>query len=323
MTAYVLLLIVGMGLLVKGADLFVSGASNIAKALKIPPLVIGLTLVSMGTSAPEASVSINGAINSAADLSVGNIVGSNIFNTLFILGLSALIAPIKIDDEVKKADIPFMLIAYMLIPLLTLVITPMRLSALEAVILTVAFVLYTVALIIRTKATKKRASTTTGCVRAASTERLKPRALLASALYSVVGLSGIILGGESVVQSASEIAIDLGMSKSLVGLTIVAVGTSLPELMTSVVAAVKKENDIAIGNVIGSNIFNVLFILGVSATIKEVSLSQSAILDIAVMTGSGILLSAIALSSKTINRAHALTFLAAYVGYTAYIIVRN
>ena len=172
MTAYVLLLIVGMGLLVKGADLFVSGASNIAKALKIPPLVIGLTLVSMGTSAPEASVSINGAINSAADLSVGNIVGSNIFNTLFILGLSALIAPIKIDDEVKKADIPFMLIAYMLIPLLTLVITPMRLSALEAVILTVAFVLYTVALIIRTKATKKRASTTTGCVQAASTERL-------------------------------------------------------------------------------------------------------------------------------------------------------
>ena len=216
-----------------------------------------------------------------------------------------------------------MLIAYMLIPLLTLVITPMRLSALEAVILTAAFVLYTVALIIRTKATKKRASTTTDCARAASTERLKPRALLASALYSVVGLSGIILGGESVVQSASEIAIDLGMSKSLVGLTIVAVGTSLPELMTSVVAAVKKENDIAIGNVIGSNIFNVLFILGVSATIKEVSLSQSAILDIAVMTGSGILLSAIALSSKTINRAHALTFLAAYVGYTAYIIVRN
>lgn len=214
MTAYALLLIVGMGLLVKGADLFVSGASNIAKALKIPPLVIGLTLVSMGTSAPEASVSINGAINSAADLSVGNIVGSNIFNTLFILGLSALIAPIKIDDEVKKADIPFMLIAYMLIPLLTLVITPMRLSALEAVILTAAFVLYTVALIIRTKATKKRASTTTDCARAASTERLKPRALLASALYSVVGLSGIILGGESVVQSASEIAIDLGMSST-------------------------------------------------------------------------------------------------------------
>ena len=319
------LLIVGMALLVKGADWFVDGSSKIAKAMKIPPLVIGLTLVSMGTSMPEASVSINSSVNGLTDMSIGNIVGSDIFNTLLILGVSALIVPLSIGRDIKVYDIPIMVGIYVLLILFAFAITPLRLDWWEGVIFLALFVGYTAFLIVRTKRENKRAE----AERAENAETEKEDAarkktpLWLRIVLVVIGLAGIIFGGDLVVDNAAEIAKRLGMSETLVGLTIVAVGTSLPELVTSVVASVKKENDIAIGNVIGSNIFNIVFILGVSSAVGSLTLAPSALTDLLVMLGSGILIMLIAFFSKKLTRWQGALMVALYIGYLAYIIIRN
>ncbi len=319
----VLLLIVGMALLIKGADWFVSGSSKIAKALKIPPLVIGLTLVSMGTSAPEASVSINSAVSGMSDMSLGNVVGSNIFNTLFILGVSSLIIPLAIGKDMKKYDIPVMVVGiYGVLLLFAFVITPLRLDVFESVIMLVLFILYTIFLIIRARRANKTIQEEVACAQTAEGSGSKARVWL-SIIPAVLGLAGIIFGGDLVVDNAAEIAKSLGMSEALVGLTIVAVGTSLPELVTSVVASVKKENDIAVGNVIGSNIFNIIFILGLSSTISTLTLSWSALTDMLVMTASGLIILITALISKKIARWQGVILVLMYIGYLAYIIVRN
>lgn len=368
MTANVFLLLAGMVLLVKGADWFVSGASRIAKALKIPSLVIGLTLVSMGTSAPEASVSINSALNGLNGLSIGNVVGSNIFNTLFILGISSLIVPLSISKDVKRTDIPVMVGIYVLLIIFAFAITPLKLDIYESVILLILFIAYTVLLAVRAIKYKKNPLPSAELQRTAElktplnaddtpankdlplgsntnsytknhTQRKRSRLYRAfkricelckkekplwlSVILAALGLAGIIYGGDIVVDSASAIAKSLGMSEILVGLTIVAVGTSLPELVTSVVASIKKENDIAVGNVIGSNIFNVIFILGLSSTISTLTLTQDALIDLLVMLGSGILIMFISLFSKKTNRLHGLIMLALYIGYLTYIILRN
>lgn len=319
----ILLLIVGMALLIKGADWFVSGSSKIAKALKIPPLVIGLTLVSMGTSAPEASVSINSAINGMNDMSIGNVVGSNIFNTLFILGVSSLIIPLAIGKDMKKYDIPVMVGIYGVLLLFAFVITPLKLDIFESIIMLALFILYTVFLIIRARLANKLPNEgEVACAQTTEKSGGKRRVWL-SIIPAVVGLAGIIFGGDLVVDNAAEIAKSLGMSEALVGLTIVAVGTSLPELVTSVVASIKKENDIAVGNVIGSNIFNIIFILGLSSTISTLTLSWSALTDMLVMTASGLIILIIALVSRKIARWQGVLLLLMYIGYLAYIIVRN
>ena len=254
-----ILLVVGMILLIKGADLFVDGSSKVAKFFKIPSLIIGLTLVSMGTSAPEASVSINAAVNNLNDLSIGNVVGSNIFNTLLIM-----------------------------------------------------FISYIIFLIYRAKKDK--------IVEEVKQEKTN---LFKSLIFVAVGLASIIFGGDMVVDSASKIAQKLGMSQSLVGLTIVAVGTSLPELVTSIVASIKKENDIAIGNVVGSNIFNVIFILGASSTISTLTLNNALIFDMVVMLTSGILLILFTLFNEKINKKQGIILILLYVAYLTYIIIRN
>ena len=316
MALNILLLIIGMGLLVKGADWFVSGSGAIAKALKIPPLIIGLTLVSMGTSAPEASVSINSAVNGMNDMSIGNVVGSNIFNTLFILGVSSLILPLSVGKDMKRYDVPIMVCLYGVLLLFAFVITPMKLDIYESVTMLVLFVAYTVFLILRTKkANKKLAATpeSTGELTAEVKEE-KKKPIWLSIILAMIGLAGIIFGGDLVVDNAAE---------SLVGLTIVAVGTSLPELVTSVVASIKKENDIAIGNVIGSNIFNIIFILGLSSTISNLTLDTSALVDMLVMLGSGIIILLISLFSKKMQRWQGAITVLIYIGYLAYIIVRN
>lgn len=318
----VVLLIVGMALLVKGADWFVSGSSAIAKALKIPPLIIGLTLVSMGTSAPEASVSINSAINGMNDMSIGNVVGSNIFNTLFILGVSSIILPLSIGKDMKKYDIPIMVALYGILLLFAFVITPLKLDIFESVAFLLLFVGYTAFLIVRTKMENKK-KVTVGESAAAPEKEKKPRPLWLCIILAVVGLAGIIFGGDLVVDNASAIAKALGMSEVLVGLTIVAVGTSLPELVTSIVASVKKENDIAIGNVIGSNIFNIIFILGLSSTISNLTLAPSTLTDMLVMLGSGLIIFVIALFSKKMTRWQGVITVLLYIGYLSYIIVRN
>lgn len=310
-----LLLVIGMVFLVKGADWFVDGASNIAKAMKIPSLIIGLTLVSMGTSAPEASVSINSAISGMNDMSLGNVVGSNIFNTLFILGVSSLIVPLAISRDMKKFDIPIMVGLYSVMLLLGFVITPYELNIIESIILLLLFVAYMIFLIFRAKKSGEETMEV-------ETDK-KNSPLWKNILFSVIGLAGIIFGGDIVVDNASELATALGMSEALVGLTIVAVGTSLPELVTSVIASLKKEDDIAVGNVIGSNIFNIMFILGLSSTIQPIKFSTDALLDLVVMLISGILVLLVSLFGKKMKRWQGILFFLLYAAYLGYIIFRN
>lgn len=321
----IVLLIVGMALLVKGADFFVGGSSAIAETLKIPSLIIGLTLVSMGTSAPEASVSINSAVNGMNDMSIGNVVGSNIFNTLLILGVSSLIVPLSIGKDIKRYDIPIMVCLYGVLLIFAFVITPLIIDIYESVAMLVLFVGYTAFLIVRTKKENSKlagkAAITTEQTAEVKEEKKKP--LWFSIILAVVGLAGIIFGGDLVVDNAAAIAKTAGMSETLVGLTIVAVGTSLPELVTSVVASVKKENDIAIGNVIGSNIFNIIFILGLSSSINNLTVDWYARTDLLVMLGSGVIVLLIALFSKKMQRWQGAITVLLYVGYIVYIIIRN
>lgn len=315
MALNVLLLIAGIALLVKGADWFVSGSSAIAKTAKIPPLVIGLTLVSMGTSAPEASVSINSAVQGMNGMSIGNVVGSNIFNTLLILGVSSLIIPLSIGRDIRRYDIPVMVALYCLLMLFAFVISPLTLDIYESVTMLALFAGYTVFLIVRARRGAKTLPV------AENEEKRKP--LWLSIILALAGLAGIIFGGDFVVDGASGIAKELGMSEVLVGLTIVAVGTSLPELVTSIVASVKKENDIAVGNVIGSNIFNIIFILGLSSTISSLTLDRQTFIDMAVMLGSGLIIMLIAFFSKKMTRWQGAVTVLLYAGYLAYIIIRN
>ncbi len=319
---YVLLLAVGMFLLVKGADWFVDGASNIAKALKIPSLIIGLTLVSMGTSAPEASVSINSALSGLSDMSIGNVVGSNMFNTLLILGLSAVIVPVAIDSDMKKYDIPIMIGTYVLLILFAYVFSPLTIELWEGLLLLLTLIAYMVFLIVRAKKSNANSGEAVSDGEIAK-EAEKTQPIWKSIILSIVGLAGIIFGGDLVVDNASLIAIELGMSEVLVGLTIVAVGTSLPELVTSIVAAVKKENDIALGNVIGSNIFNIIFILGLSSSIAPLLLDQATLVDTLAMLVSGIAVLVIALCGKNMKKWQGVVMILAYVAYLAFIIIRG
>ncbi len=311
----ILLLIVGMALLIKGADFFVDGSSAIAKALKIPSLIIGLTLVSIGTSLPEASVSITSAIENLNDMSVGNVVGSDIFNTLFILGSSAIFVPLVIDKNMKRFDIPIMVVLYGILLLFSFVLTPFVLNLLEGIVFLVLFIAYIIFLILRAKKS--------GIEQLQETEEKKKKPIWLSIIFVVAGVAGIILGGNLVVNNASKIAIRIGMSEALVGLTIVSVGTSLPELVTSIVAAVKKENDIAIGNVVGSNIFNIIFILGITSVITPLAINPISLVDMLVMTGTGVITMLIAFFSKKVYKWQGIIMMLLYVAYVAYIIVRN
>lgn len=315
-------LIVGMALLIKGADFFVDGASKIAKALKIPTLIIGLTLVSMGTSAPELSVSLNASLVGSNDLSFGNVVGSNIFNTFLILGAASLFIPLVFDESMRKYDIPIMFGIYGLMLLFGFIITPYKLDLVESIVLLLLFVSYIVSLIYRAKKSNQQEEE--------NVEVITKKKIIISIILTIVGLAAIIFGGDLVVDSAKAIALACGMSEALVGLTIVAVGTSLPELVTSVVASIKKENDIAIGNVIGSNIFNILFILGTSSTISQLQIStdmglgiNKALFNLIVLLGSGLLVLIFSKLSPKFKKWQGIIFLLLYAGYLAFIIIRD
>lgn len=372
-----LFLVVGMLLLIKGADYFVDGSSKIAKVLKIPTLIIGLTLVSMGTSAPELSVSLKAALKDSSDLSFGNVVGSNIFNTFFILGAASLFIPLVFNKDMKKYDIPIMVGLYVVMILFAFVITPYELDLIESIIFVVLFISYIALLIYRAK--KGRTEEEETHESPATIKNLVLCVILAAAgvltylgennptlnyyacglmiifvilmlikinktsgfksnkviiiiniLFAISGLIAIIGGGTLVVTSAKSIASDLGMSETIIGLTIVAVGTSLPELVTSVVASIKKEEDIAIGNVIGSNIFNILFILGISSSISNLKISNTvafgisnSLIDLLVLLVSGIAVLLIAIFGKRIKKWQGVIFLLLYVAYVAYLIIRE
>lgn len=308
-----LFLIIGMVFLIKGADFFVEGASNVAKALKIPSLIIGLTLVSIGTSLPELSVSVNSALQNASDMSFGNVVGSNIFNVLVVIGASALFTPMIVSKTIKKFDIPVVIGLYLVLTLFAFVISPNSITLVEGLIILVLFVTYLTFLVIRSK-------------KEATEEEVveKPtKKWWVNVLFIILGLAGIIAGGEFVVTTASELALKFGMSELLVSLTIVAVGTSLPELVTSMVAAKKGENDIAVGNAIGSCLFNVSLILGISAMFNPLTIQTSSLVDVLVMILCVGLVLLFAFKSDKVNKTCGGIMVAIYVIYLVYIVLRN
>lgn len=309
----IVMLLVGMVLLIKGADIFVEGASNVAKYLKVPSLVVGLTIVALGTSLPELAVSFIAAINKSADLSVGNVVGSNIFNILMVLGLTSLFVPIAIDKKVLKFEIPFVLGVSVLLLIIGLT-GEKSITWYYGLVFVVLLVFYIWFLIWRSKKEPQ------------VEENSKLIPLWKAILFLVLGAAAIALGGELVNRSAKFIASAAGMSEQLIGLTIVAVGTSLPELVTSLVAAKKGENDIALGNVIGSNTLNILFILGVSSLITPLPITHDMIFDIIVMIAITAIFAIMALltfKKKGIFRTCGIILIVIYISYVAYIICRN
>ena len=306
----ILLLAVGMALLIKGADWFVDGASSIARKMHIPALIIGLTLVSLGTSAPELSISVTSALQGINSMSFGNVIGSNTFNILVVIGASALFTALTVSSDVKKFDVPILIGIYVLLALFAFVISPLALTRIEAAILLVLFVLYIALLIFRGRSEQTEDD---------SDEPIKK--WYVSIILIAVGIAAIIFGGDLVVDSASAIAIKFGMSELMVGLTIVAVGTSLPELVTSVVAERKGELDIAIGNAVGSSIMNTLLILGVSAVLRPISIEPSALVDVIVMALSILIIFFTTLKKNSVGKITGASMLAVYVLYITYIII--
>ena len=300
-----LLLALGFVLLVKGADWFVDGASGIATKLRIPQLVIGLTIVAMGTSAPEAAVSISAALKGSAEITIGNIVGSNILNILIILGLASVIVPIAVAKSTIRIDIPFMLA---ITGVLLVLGWDGTIGFPDAVILLALFIGYLAYLFIGAKNNPEAALA-------------KDLSLTKSLAFTVMGLGLIIWGADMAVDAATSLARIFGMSERFIGLTIVALGTSLPELFTSVSAARKGNADIAIGNIVGSNIFNILFIVGLSGVIVPVPFAPAFRIDTVVAFFAGIILLICAFPRKKLVRWHGFLMLAIYGVYLGYLLM--
>ncbi|MBQ4330644.1 MAG: calcium/sodium antiporter [Spirochaetaceae bacterium] len=308
MIIQLVLLAVGFVLLVKGADWFVDGAASIAAKLGIPQLVIGLTIVALGTSAPEAAVSLTAAFHGNADITIGNVVGSNILNILIILGLAAVICPMKVARLTTFVDIPVTIVITLLLLLLGYDGTVSRLDAGILLLFFIAYLSYLFAM------TKK------GLIVGESEEEgAKIQSVPKALLFTVVGLALIIVGSSLAVDAASAIATMLGLSERFIGLTIVALGTSLPELFTSVVAAIKKNPDMAIGNIVGSNIFNILFIVGLSGLVIPVPFVSAFRFDTLIAAAAALLLLVLALPTKRLGRVAGIIMLVGYVAYFAMI----
>ena len=303
---YVLLL-VGFALLVIGADRFVDGSSSIAGILKVPSVIIGLTIVAMGTSAPEAAVSITAGLSGNADISLGNVVGSNLFNILAVVGICAMIFPAESPKDILKRDLWWNVAAS--IGLLLLILDG-KLSRLDGVILLIAFAVY-IGIMIRS-ALKNRGNS----------DLQETMSVPKSIFFVILGLCMIVGGGNLVVNNASAIATSWGMSEALVGLTIVAIGTSLPELVTSVTASKKGDSGISLGNAIGSNLFNILFILGIAAVLAPITVAPELIIDTIIVIGVAILILIFAKTNKITSRLEGLIMVLLYIAYTAYIIMR-
>ena len=301
----IILLVLGFFLLVKGADWFVEGSAGIASLMRIPQIVIGLTIVAMGTSMPEAAVSITAALEGNAGISIGNVLGSNILNILIILGVTSVIVPVAVQKMTILVEIPFMLGITIL--LIGLGLSGNQISRGEGIVLWVVFLIYFVYLLFLTRREKCE-----------NCKVEKSAGLLL--LFIVLGM-GMIIGGSSLsVNAATKIAQTFGVSQRFIGLTIVALGTSLPELVTSVTAARKGNADIAIGNIVGSNIFNILFILGTSALILPIDFPGEFLTDGIVAVISGVLLWILAFPKKKLSRLAGVIMLCGYTGYFIYLL---
>lgn len=302
-------LIAGFILLIKGADFFVEGSSSVAKILRVPGIIIGLTVVAFGTSAPELAVSITASIAGNNDIAVGNVIGSNIFNLLVVVGACGVIMPMGINKKILNSDFLFSILAAS--AMAVMIFLGNDINRAEGIILLLLFVFFLVNTI--RSALKNRVD---------AEEEFKALTPLRSTVYILGGLAAIVFGGNLVVDSASSIAASFGLSQSLIGLTIVALGTSLPELVTSIVASRKGENGLALGNVIGSNIFNILMVLASSAAISPLKVDAMSIYDACFLIVASGLVWILAKSRYEINRREGLVMLTLYFGYLAFIIVR-
>ncbi|PKV66336.1 calcium/sodium antiporter [Pontibacter ramchanderi] len=316
-----ILFILGFVLLIKGADMLVSGASSIAKRFNISDMVVGLTIVSFGTSLPELIINIMSSVQGQSELAIGNVFGSNVANLLLIIGIAAIICPLPIKRNTILTEIPFSLIATLLVGFLANAVlfgdkTSLYISRIDGAILLFFFVLFMAYIWNIAKTNKDEAI---------EEEDTPMMTIPKSALYIVLGGVGLFLGGKWVVDGAVSIAQSFGLSESFIGLTIVAIGTSLPELVTSAMAAYRKNIDIAIGNVVGSNIFNLLWILGISALINPLPFNVVSNSDIIMMIfASTLLIIVIPIGKKnTIDRWNGILFLAIYVAYIVFLVQRG
>ncbi len=301
-----LFLVIGFIMLVKGADWFVDGSSGIARKLGIPQLVVGLTIVAMGTSAPEAAVSITAALKNTSDIAIGNVVGSNILNILIILGISAVIVTLAIQKSTLKIEIPYMI--FVTVVLIIMGITGGSVSRLEGVILWVLFIIYLIYLFILARKGKE------------DNTEAEEKSIWKLLLYMIIGGVVVVWGSNITVDSATAIAKFFGISERFIGLTIVALGTSLPELVTSVTAARKGNADIAIGNIVGSNIFNILFVIGTAAIITPVTYEASFIIDGIIAVAAGVLLWVAVFRKLELRRVWGIIMLVCYAAYFVYLL---
>lgn len=323
MVLQIFLLVVGFVLLIKGADWFVDGAAGIADKMHIPQLIIGLTIVAMGTSAPEAAISISASIQGNADIAIGNVVGSNILNVLIILGITSIITPLAVQKSTIKYEIPFVIIVTIILGLLGLFDNTVGL--LDGILLWILFIAYLAYLLIMTKKGRVQADESEKIEEAAKNtednENKRPKKTWQLILLVIVGIVLVVLGSNITVDAATKIATMFGISERFIGLTIVALGTSLPELVTSITAAIKKNADIAIGNIVGSNLFNILFVIGTSALITPVAYQSEFLIDSIICVVILILLLLFVLNKdKQLKRWAGVIMLLCYAGYFVYLI---
>ncbi|MCF0127991.1 MAG: calcium/sodium antiporter [Pseudobutyrivibrio sp.] len=314
------LLVIGFVFLIKGADFFVEGASAVAKKLHVPALIIGMTIVAMGTSLPECSVSVTASLANANQLAIGNAVGSNIFNLMIVLGSCALFSSLAVSKETIKKDLPFSVLCAVL--LLVTGLIGSSVGHVDGVILLVVFVLFLISMI-RTALKARATGADTGDMEIMDDSDIEDIATWLCLVYIIGGAAAIKFGGDWVVNSASTLALKFGMSEALVGLTICSVGTSLPELVTSIAAARKNELDMAIGNVVGSNVFNILFVLGIATAISPISFITINMIDLLVLCAFSAIVWLMIRKKQSLNRTDGIIMILLYVAYLAYIIIRD
>ena len=312
----VVLLIIGFAFLVKGADAFVEGSSSIAKHFHVPSLIIGMTIVAMGTSLPETAVSVTASIAGSNALAVSNAVGSNIFNLMVVIGVCAVLTPVAVQKSSLKIDIPFSIVCALL--LLVLGHDRMMLTRVNGLILIVLFAFFILYMI----RSAQHSMNNEDSEFAAEAADMKVMSVPKSLIFIVIGIAGITLGSDWVVDGAKTIASAFGISENLIGLTIVAFGTSLPELMTSIVAARKNEVDMALGNAVGSNIFNILMVLGIASALSPIAFIQENIIDIIILVGFSFIVWLMAWTKHRLDKIEGLAMILLYAGYVVYICIR-
>ena len=313
-----LYIVFGFAALIKGADFFVDGATAIAKKLRIPNIVVGLTIVAMGTSLPELAVSVSAAIGGSSAIAIGNVVGSNLINILVILGLSAVILPLSVDRSMFRRDLPVLMLTAAILPVMTL-IGGGYFGRICGAILVALFIGY-IALTVRSALASRNGTLSEGEAPVEENEA-KDLPWWLCALFTVGGAALIVLGGNFSVDGATAIAQQWGVSEAVIGLTVVALGTSLPELVTSVVAARKGNSDIALGNIVGSNIFNVLFILGTTVLVLPFEVAAAGLVDQLVLLGVSAFLMITAYTGKKLSRIEGAAYLAIYAAYLSYLLI--